>query len=244
MACVHQGTKASNYEALRLFSKAIELDGEFASAHGMAAWCYAWRKWDGFVSNPAQETAEAERLARRATELDNRDAVALCAGGYALAFAVHDLDDGAAFIDQGLALNPNLAMGWHSSGWTRVFLGHHDTAIKHLAHAMRLSPLDRLIFRAYGGTAYAHFFAGRYDEACEWADKAFRNRPTYLPAVRVAAASHALAGRLVDATKAITHLLSHNSSLRISNLPQLLPLRRSEDAARLAAGLRKAGLPE
>jgi tetratricopeptide (TPR) repeat protein len=94
----------------------------------------------------------------------------LCAGGYALAFAVHDLDDGAAFIERALMLNPNLAMAWHSSGWVKVFLGDPEGAIRHLAHAMRLSPLDRLIFRAYGGTAYAHLFAGRFDDACFWAE--------------------------------------------------------------------------
>ena len=33
-------------------------------------------------------------------------------------------------------------------------------------------------------------------------------------------------------------------ALRISNLKDLIPLRRPEDLARLAEGLRKAGLPE
>lgn len=51
---------------LRLFYKAIELDSDFASAYGMASWCYGWRKINGWMTNPAQETAEAERLARRA----------------------------------------------------------------------------------------------------------------------------------------------------------------------------------
>jgi TolB-like protein len=244
MASVHQGTRDANYEALRLFYEAINLDPDFAAAHGIAAWCYAWRKWDGFVGDRIKETAEAARLARRAADLDSDDAVALCAGGYALAFVVHDLDDGAAFIERALTLNPNLAMAWHSSGWVKVFFGEPDVAIERLTHAMRLSPLDRLIFRAYGGTAYAHLFAGRYDEACSWADKAFRARPTYLPAARVAAASYSLAGRQQDAEKAMAYLLPLDPTLRVSNLRDLLPLRRKEDIASLAEGLRQAGLPE
>src|SRR5437764_12029984 len=111
MASVHQGTKDANREALRLFYKAIELDPEFASAYGMAAWCYAWRKWDGFMIDRAGETAEAARLARRAAELGKDDAVALCAGGYALAFVAHDLDDGAALIDRALVLELNRRVG-------------------------------------------------------------------------------------------------------------------------------------
>src|SRR6266702_1789813 len=43
MASVYQATKHANGDALRMFYKAIELDPNFASAHGMAAWCYAWR---------------------------------------------------------------------------------------------------------------------------------------------------------------------------------------------------------
>src|SRR5207237_9006501 len=105
MASVHQGTREANDEARRLFYRAIELDPDFASAYGMAAWCYAWRKWDGFMRDPTQETAEAARLARRVAELGKDDAVALCAAGYALAFVVHNLEDGAALVDRALRLN-------------------------------------------------------------------------------------------------------------------------------------------
>ena len=66
MANVHQWTRAANDEALRLFYKAMELDPAFASAYGMAAWCYIWRKLNGWVIDRAQETSEGARLARRA----------------------------------------------------------------------------------------------------------------------------------------------------------------------------------
>ncbi|MGB8628462.1 MAG: adenylate/guanylate cyclase domain-containing protein, partial [Xanthobacteraceae bacterium] len=74
MANVHQWTRAANDEALRLFYKAVELDPEFASAYGMAAWCYIWRKLNGWVIDRAQETSEGARLARRAVELGKDDA--------------------------------------------------------------------------------------------------------------------------------------------------------------------------
>jgi len=40
-ASVYQATKHANGDALRLFYRAVELDPNFASAYGMAAWCYA-----------------------------------------------------------------------------------------------------------------------------------------------------------------------------------------------------------
>ena len=95
MASVHQWTSDANDVALRMFRKAIELDPDFASAYGMAAWCYVWRMINRWTIDRAQETTEATRLARRAVDLGADDAVALCMGGYALVFAAHDLDGGA-----------------------------------------------------------------------------------------------------------------------------------------------------
>src|SRR5262249_57576961 len=87
MASLYERNKEAIAEALRLFYKAIELDPNFASAHGMAAWCYAWRKINGWTSNRAQEIAEAGRLARRAAELGPDDAVALSRAAHPLPFA-------------------------------------------------------------------------------------------------------------------------------------------------------------
>ena len=110
MASLHQGTRESIDEALRLFYRSIERDPVFASAHGMATWCYGLRKWNGWTADQAQEMTKCARLARQAVALSKDDAVALCTGGFALAFYVGDVPDGAAFIDQALALNPNLAI--------------------------------------------------------------------------------------------------------------------------------------
>jgi adenylate cyclase len=139
MASVHQWTRTANDEALRLFYKAIDLDPGFASAYGMAAWCYIWRKLNGWVVDRAQETSEGAHLARRAVELGKDDAVALSRGGHALAWFVRDLDNGAAFIDRALVLNPNLAAAWNLSGWVRAYRGELDLAIEHHQRAMRLS---------------------------------------------------------------------------------------------------------
>src|SRR5262249_26180160 len=244
MANVHQWTSEANDEALRMFHKAIELDPEFASAFGMAAWCYTWRSINRWTSNRAQETAEATRLAHRAVDLGADDAVALCMGGYALAFVAHDLDDGAALIDRALTMNPNLAWAWHSSGWLRCFLGDPELAIKNLEHGMRLSPLDPFVFRAYAGLACAHLLAGRYEEAASWAEKARQRRPNLLVAIREAAASNALAGHLPKAHAAMALLRRQDPELRISNPTKGLPLRQPHHIATYHEGLRKAGLPE
>jgi TolB-like protein len=76
MASHHQWTRQGTDEALRLFHRAIELDPDFASAFGMAAYCYVWRRANGWMTEPARELAEAAHLATRVVELGRDDSVA------------------------------------------------------------------------------------------------------------------------------------------------------------------------
>ena len=202
-------------------------------------------KNNGWISDTANEIAEVTRLAQRAVELGKDDAIALAAGGYALAYVVRDLEVGAALIDRALVLNSNLAQAWNSGGWVKNFLGEPERAIERFARAMRLSPFDPFLTAMRGGTAYAHFLLGRYDEAVSWAAMALQDSPDFQPGLRIAAASNAMAGRPEQAHKAMARLRQLNPALRISNLKYVLPpFRRAEDLSRLEEGLRQAGLPE
>jgi TolB-like protein len=244
-AQVYLSTRESMSEALRLFYKAIELDPYYASAYGMAAWCYTRRKAQAWVTEADVETAETSRLARRAVEFARDDAVALCTGGFALGRVVGDLDAGVSFIDRAIKINPNLAMAWLTSGWLRSFLGEPELSIEHLSRAMRLSPLDPLMAGMQAGLAFSHFFAGRYDEAASWAEKALREQPGWIPALRTASASYALAGRDQEARQMIARLRQLAPEMRISRLNDVMPpLRRPEHLRRLTDALRRAGLPE
>jgi len=176
--------------------------------------------------------------------LGRDDAVALTRSGSVLGHLAGDLDRGIALIDRALVLNPNLASAWFLGGFLRVWYGEPDGAIEHFARAMRLSPLDPEMYRMQAGTALAHLFAGRFDTASSWAEKASRDLPSFLIPASIIAASHALAGRTDEAQRAMDHLRQLDSSLRISNLEDWLPIHRPEDLATFADGLRRAGLPE
>ena len=244
MAALHRWSREANNEALRLFYRAIELDPEFASAYGMAARCYSQRKASGWMIDRACEVAETERLARRAAALGKDDAVALSTAGISLSYVLGDHDHGAALIGRALALNPNWAWAWLFSGWGKVWLSEPELAIEHVARAMRLSPQDPQIFNAQAAMASAHFLAGRYAEALSWAEMAVREQPNHFIANCMAAASSALAGRIPEAQKAMARLRQLDPDLRMSDLRDLFPIRRAEDFARWADGMRSAGLPE
>jgi adenylate cyclase len=237
--------RPANDEALRLFYRAIELDPDFASAYGRAISCYADAKAQAWIAGTPDEIVEVSRLARRAIELGKDDANAIVAGGWALAYVARDLDAGAALIDRALVLNSNLAEGWSKSGWVKLWLGEPEAAIERFARAMRLNPFDPWVAGIRDGTAHAYFFLGRYGEASSWAAMALQHNPDHQPALRIGAASNAMAGRLEQAQKAVLRLQQVYPMLHVSNLKAVLgPYRRGEDVSRYEEGLRQAGLPE
>src|SRR5712691_3422202 len=97
------------------------------------------------------------------------------------------------------------------------------------ARGARLSPFDPFTFVAQTAYAMAHFFAGRPDEALSWAEKVLRDHPDYQLALRIFVSASALTGRQEEAQRAVERLGHLDPALRISNLRDRYPLRRSED---------------
>ncbi|MCW3150410.1 winged helix-turn-helix domain-containing protein [Stutzerimonas stutzeri] len=244
MARLHNGSREAIDQALPLFHEAMRIDPDFSSACAMAAWCYCWRKVNGWMADREQETAEGIRLARRAVELDKGDAVALTRSGHALGHLAGDLEGGIALLNKALMLNPNLAAARFLGAFLRIWHGETEAAIDDLTHAMRLSPLDPELYRMQAGMALANLFLGHYDDASCWAGKAFRDLPSLLLAAAVLTASHALAGRVPEARETLEQLRQLDPTLHLSNIADWLPIHRAENLATLLKGLRIAGLPE
>jgi adenylate cyclase len=92
--------------------------------------------------------------------------------------------------------------------------------------------------------AQGHFFAGRYDEALAWAERAVREQPNFFMGLCVAAASGAFADKPSSARKAMAQLRQLNPALRLSNIRNMLPFHPSEDLGQVMQGLEMAGLPD
>ena len=163
---------------------------------------------------------------------------------HALAFVVGEVEEGAALVSRAINLDPNLATARNWSGWVHLYLGDVDAAIEQFQVALRLSPLDPRIFIVQTGLAYAHFFAGRNEEASTWAATAIRQQPNYLAAQLIMMACHAMSGRIEEAREICARLMQLNPALRISRIKDRTPFRRAEDIERLAQAFRIAGMPE
>ena len=244
VAGLHKWSQEGNEEALKHFYRAIELDPDFAAAHGMAARAYVQRNAGGWLTDGPTEIAEAIRLARRAIELGPDDAVALCTAGFALADLEGNFEDAEAFVEKALTLNPNLAWAWLYSGWIRACLGDAKSALDRIARARQLSPNDPQDFSIQSAACFAHFIAGHYEEALASGQAAIRIRPNYQLAMSMFAASAALAGQPEEARKAVERLLKLKPGLRVAEARHFQVIRRPQDIERWADGLRKAGLPD
>jgi TolB-like protein len=244
LAHVWRWTKDDVEAALAYFLKAIELEENFALAYAWAGQMYVLRKQSRWMVDVAQESAEAIRLARRAIELGQMDDLALCMGGYILAYVAGELDLAVECIGRGLSMNTNLAIGWNLSGWVHVFLGKHQTALEHQRHAERLSPRDPNIMQIRLGIAFAHMFDGQYEEALRLAERITGEFPKFVPAWRMMAVGQALGGDLALADKAAKKALDLDPSQRVTVLASQMPLRRLEDRERWKDGLLRAGFPQ
>jgi TolB-like protein len=245
MASFHLFTRDSLLEARRLFRRATELDPNYASPYGMAAFCVQLSKTNGWLADSEREISDGVRLARRAAVAGKDDPTALWSSGHSLAYLAREVETGATHIERAIALNSNLAAAWSASGWLRMYLGEPANAIERFERSMRLSPLDPFAYFGCAGMGLAHLLAGDHDAAVSWARKASHDQPNWATALRVAAVAYALSDRIVEAREAMARLREIDPALRLSNLEKVAPpFRRPEDLARYEEGLRKAGLPE
>lgn len=241
MAQLHRGTRDGIDAALLMFRRALEYDTDFSSAYAMAAWCYCWRKINGWMQDRAAETAEGAYLARRAIELGKYDAVALARGGHALAHLTGDLVKSIALLNQAQALNPNLAAAWFLGAFCHLLHGQAEQAIEHFTRAMRLSPVDPELYRMQVGMAIANYFMGDFAEANVWAEKAALSLPNLIIAQVILAASRAMLGRREEAGQNVARLREIAPMLSLDSLTDWLPIQSRNNLALLSAGLAKAG---
>jgi adenylate cyclase len=109
---------------------------------------------------------------------------------------------------------------------------------------MRLNPLDPIFERMQIGTIAAHLVAGRNEQSSLFAQAALQQHPNYLPLLRVAAASYALAGKTTVAKKAVARICQLDPTSPLSRAVDFAPFRRPEDISMYQGALQKAGLPE
>jgi len=233
-------TQGGSTEALRLVSRALEIDPRYGFAARLAGSCHLLNVVQGWAADPRSETAEGLRLLRLALSIDGNDLDALSILGRATAFWSRDFDTAREMVDRAVAYNPNAALAWEQRGWTYQIAGQPEEAIRSFERAIRLSPFDPWLFSTFTGMGIAFIGLGRFDEAVVAAKNALQKNQTYGVAYRCLAATLAHLGRDAEARKTVTQLLEIEPDFRISEMVA----RSGQRDQMYIDGLRKAGLPE
>jgi adenylate cyclase len=232
-------TRGGTVEALRLVSRALEIDPRYGLAATLAGDCHFLNVGEGWAADPNSEIAEGFRLLRLAISIDGNDALALSILGCQTALFSGDFDTAREMVDRAVALNPNSLRAWEQRGFTYVLAGQPEEAIRSFERVIRLSPFDPSLFLTFTGMGMAFIGLCRFDEAVAAAKKAVRRNPLYAVTYRCLAIALAHLGREAEAREAAAGLLELDPDFRISEWTAGRRLGQI-----YIDGLRKAGLPE
>jgi len=231
--------------ARELFNKAVGIDPRYAPAvEGLAAsYSVAWlepTRYEPFHREfqRTETMNRASELAHRAVELDPF----LARAHATLAWILHwqyRRDDALAEFERARESNSNLVDGRY--GLMLAHDGRADEGIAYLMRIMRREPIPPPINWSYLGNAY--FLAGRYEDARRALKAGIESLPDYRPLYLWLAAAAAQAGDEAEARHAASAALALNPEFALDRWLHHIRLARAEDAERLAAGMRKAGLP-
>ena len=238
---LYSWTRGGSIEALRLASRALEIDPRYGFAATQAGSCHLINVNQGWTADPKSEIAEGLRLIRLALSIDGNDDVALSILGWATASFSDDYDTARKMGDRAVALNANSAFAWELRGFTYELAGQLEEAIRSFERAIRLSPFDPWLPRRFTGMGIALIGLGRFDEAVAAAKNALQTNQTYGPAYRCLAAALAHLGRDAEAGKTVAQHLEIEPHFRIS---EWVAHTGQWQAQMYIDGLRKAGLPE
>ena len=204
---LYSWTRGGSAEALRLVSRALEMNPRYGLAARLAGGCHLLNVGQGWAADPNSEIAEGLRLLRLALSIDGNDNLALSLLGRATASFSGDFDTAREMVDRAVALNPNSSRAWEQRGWTYLIAGQPEEAIRSFERAIRLSPFDPLLFSTFAGMSVAFIGLGRFDEAVSAAKKAVRQNPLYPFTYRCLASALAHLGREAEAREAVAGLL-------------------------------------
>lgn len=193
-------------EALKLFSRACDLDPNFAPSQAGKAYVHIQRSFYADPAKRAETLNEALHAARIAVNLDEKDASAHFSLGRAHCLRC-EFEPGIDELRTALVLNPSYAQAHFGLGHALAHTGQMENAISTLDSAIRLSPHDPHLFAFYAVQALAYFYLDRFDEAVGCASKAVRAPyATFWPHLAYTAAL-AKSGQLTNAKAACAELL-------------------------------------
>jgi TolB-like protein len=184
-------------KAMPFLERALTLEGDYATAHGLLAWCHEVLFTRRGLNKESRDAAIWHAHAAVAYGRDNATALAL--GGFVISITEHDPATAFEAFDQALAISPSSSSTLFFGSLALAFAGEAERAIDWADRALRISPFDRLNYVSYLALAVGHFLCGRYDEGAQAARRAVQSSPSLSVSYSLLAAGLAKLGRTEEA---------------------------------------------
>ena len=230
-------------ESIRLARLAFELDPAYGPAIARIALSRGMQRQRNWIPPAGPEVEEGIAMARQAIAAAGDDPWVLDFAGLALAQLAGDNHAALSALDRAIVLNPNFALAFGHRAVVLSYLNRPDEAIRSAHQAIRLSPFDPAMFSFYQALARAELAAGRYEAGLSWAEAALRENGG-MPALRLKLSLCGYLGRHEEARTCLSRVREFDCEPTIAGVMRALPKGVVPQlAARIAEGLRKAGLP-
>jgi len=231
--------QAENEEARQLYTRAIELDPNFARAYAGLALTYAADRRNGWASNADAALAKASELVRTAQQIDPDVAEIYFVRAY-VAMERGVFTEATGELRTALRLNPSYADAYALLGAIRTYGGRPGETIPLIHTAMKLVPDAGHLYFLILGRAY--FFLGDFKSALFYLRQAIARNPESLEVRLFLAATLVQAGRRDDAEWEREEIRQLVPAFRIGDWLKSYPMTDAKQIAQLTAALGSIGL--
>jgi adenylate cyclase len=231
-------------EARRMFEQSIRLDPSYAAPYAFSALWHSACIIQGWSRDEAADRAAVHEFAAAALRRDPHDVWALALSGQLRALWFRDFDAAFDLLERALRASPSSAFAYVRSSPVFSYIGDGAEGWRRAEQALRLSPLDPLIFFTHSVLGFAAYTEGEYEKAIIWGHRAYAANPKYTANLRNLTASLAAGGQVDEARRIGSALLSLDQGFRVRRFCQNYAYREERRREQLAAHLLLAGLPE
>ena len=239
---IYRLDRSAFMHARDLLTQAIDLDPNYAAAHGWLAYWSIIAAGLGWVESPRDVMTLAGRSAERAVLLDPFDARALAIAGHVRGYLFHDVPSALHLHARAIELNPNLPIAWTVSSWSKIYNGEHTTAVRHGMMSLSLSPRDPHVWFAEHAVMTAQLFNRNLEEAEILSEVVLERHPDHVSALNFRLAILGHLGRKEEAGRCLTRLRKFDPKITVDKISSRVPL-RPEDRIFYIEGLERAGVP-
>lgn len=208
-------TKDSYKTAFRYLKQALAIDGCYAPALALEAFCRTFWVRQGWSTNLGEDTDEGARLAIRSLEVGRNDPRVLSLSSIAIRSLAGDAQRGLELATRSLELNPNSSMALANAGYAHVYVGNPREALDLFRRAEQINPYDGKAWYTAGAAGLAYFATAQYEEAVRCSQRALAQSPQFAPSLRTLAASLTHLDRVDEAVQVVPLLLNVDPFLTV-----------------------------